>query len=121
MELRIKPVSKGYFKTSAVSLADIARKRRGGVAILADRMNPDGSTTRVFLIPEPAKTLRDGKTYSARHMETKRPYGDHSVLVCVSFKYKDGVLRLKGEFDMDVGTMTYSDLMEETAVAFQMA
>lgn len=121
MELNIKPVSKGYFKTPKVSIRDIAAKRRAGVAILAERCNPDGSVTQVFLIPEPAKKLRDGKSYEARHMETKRPYGDHNVVACVSFKFKNGVLHLSGEFPMEVGTMTYSDLLEESAVAFQMA
>ena len=121
MELRIKPVSKGYFKTSCVSIREIAAKRRSGTVIFAERQNPDGSLTKVFLIPEPAKTLRDGKTYSARHMETKRPYGDHNVVFCVSFKFKNGVLHLNGEFPMEVGTMMYSDILEETAVAFQMA
>lgn len=118
--IRIKPVNKDFFDSSKVSLREIAVKRRAGVAVLADRYNPDGSVTRVFLIPEPAKALRDTKFYEAVHMETGRAYGRHQVVASVEFKFKDGVLQLKGEFPMEVGTMTYSDIMEETAVAFQM-
>ena len=116
--LRIKPVSKDYFKSSKVTLRDIAQKRRAGVAIFATRANPDGSETQVFLIPEPAKKLTVGKAYPAEHMETRRKYGEHTVLAVMPFKFKNGLLEVAG---FEVGTAAYSELFDLEAVAFQMA
>ena len=117
MDLRIKPVSKGYFATSSVSLRDIAVKRRSGIAIFAERHNPDGSVTNVWLIPEPAKALRVGKTYDVRNADNNRKYGQHTVVGVVQFKVQRGVVQLKG---VDAGTAAYSDWFDLSAVAFQL-
>ena len=116
--LRIKPVSKDYFKTSKVSLRDIAIKRRAGIAIFATRENPDGTSTSVWLIPEPAKKLTEGKQYAAEHMETKRKYGPHLVQLVVPFKVNKGVIELK---DMSTAGAAYSEVFDLEAVAFQLA
>ena len=116
--LRIKPVSKDYFKTSKVTIREIAIKRRAGVAIFAIRQNPDGSNTFVWLIPEPAKKLAEGKQYDAEHMETKRKYGQHLVQLVVQFKVKNGIIELA---DFAPATSGYTDVFDVEAVAFQLA
>lgn len=116
--LRIKPVGKDYFKTSKVTIREIAQVRRAGVAIMAVRTNPDGTTTNVFLIPEPAKTLRKGSDHPAEHMDTGRKYGRHDIVNVCQFKYRSGVLEITG---YEVGTRKYSDLFDFEAVPFQLA
>jgi len=116
--LKIKPVGKDYFKSSKVSLRDIAQKRRSGVAIMASRLNPDATQTLVFLIPEPAKKLKVGSVHPAEHMSTGRKYGPHTVLEVAKFKYVSGVLQVEG---FDIGTREYSDLFDFEAVAFELA
>lgn len=115
--LRIKPVAKGYFPSSKVTLREIARKRRAGTAIFATRENPDGSMTDVFLIPEPAKNLTEGKYYDAEHMNTGRKYGQHLVQLVARFSFKNGVLRIAG---FEPGTTMYSQIFDLEAVAFEM-
>ncbi len=115
--LRIKPVSKDYFKTSKVTLRDIALKRRSGIAIFATRLNPDGTQTDVFLIPEPARSLTIGKFYAAEHASTRRKYGEHQVIGVMSFKFKSGILHIDG---YDVGTAAYAELFDAEGVAFQL-
>lgn len=115
--LKIQPVSKGYFKSMKVGLRDIALKRRAGVAIFAERHNPDGSVTPVFLIPEPARSVTVGNLYDAQHLRSKRPYGQHLVLGVFKFKFAGGVLRLG---DIQPGTAEYSDALDLEAVAFEM-
>jgi hypothetical protein len=114
---KIQPVSKGYFPSAKVTLREIARKRRAGNVLIADRHNPDGTSTQVFLIPEPSKHATPGKLYEARHLRTDRPYGKHLVLADVSFKFKDGVLFLG---DIKPGTSEYADVLDVEAVAFEL-
>lgn len=116
--LRIKPVAKGYFKTSKITLRDIAMKRRAGVVMFATRANPDGSETDVFLIPEPGvHVLTEGKFCKAEHMNTGRKYGDHQVKFATKFSFKNGVLRLGS---IEPGTALYSQAFDLEAVAFEM-
>ena len=115
--LSIKPVSKGYFTRSSITLRDIAVKRRSGVAFLADRKNPDGTVTRAWLIPEPARFLTRGKSYEAIHADTGRKYGPHTMVEVAKFKFVGGILQVNG---FEPGTRAYSELMDETAVAFQL-
>lgn len=115
--LRIKPVNKGYFASSKVSIRDIAIKRRAGNAILCTRMNPDGTETEVFLIPESAKSLKVGKTYQAMHSESTRKYGEHFINAVLQFKIRDGVVQVDG---FQPGTLAYAELFELQAVAFQL-
>lgn len=117
MELRIKPVSKGYFATSSVGLRDIAVKRQAGVAIFAERHNPDGSVTQVWLIPEPAKMLRVGNTYEVRNAENNRKYGPHTIVGAVQFRVRRGVITLK---DTETATTAYSTWFDLSAVAFEL-
>ena len=116
--LRIKPVAKGYFKTSKVTIREIAQKRRAGTAIFAVRFNPDETMTSVFLIPEPAKRLTEGTLYNAEHMNTGRKYGQHLVQVVMEFKFKNGVLEIK---NAPTAGARYSSLFDIEAVAFEMA
>jgi hypothetical protein len=117
--IRIQPVSKDHFKTPKVSLRDIAIKRRAGRAVLAERHNPDGSVTQVFLIPEGSSTrVREGQLVEAQHLRTRRPYGDHLILSVFDFKFKRGLLYIG---DFEPGTADYSYALDVEAVAFEMA
>jgi len=117
--LRIQPVSKGYFKTMKVGLREIAAKRRAGIVFYAERHNPDGSLTPVFLIPEGSSTkVRVGKIVEAQHLRTKRPYGDHKVLAVFDLKFKNGILSIGSA---KPGTAEYSEAFDLEAVAFEMA
>jgi len=117
--LRIQPVSKSYFPTAKVGLRDIALKRRAGTVIFAERHNPDGSITPVFLIPEGSSTkTRVGEMVEAQSLRTKRPYGEHMILAKFEVKFKQGVLMIG---DSMPGTSDYSFAMDLEAVAFEMA
>lgn len=117
--LRIQPVSKGYFPSTKVGLREIAAKRRAGTVIYAERFNPDGSVTPVFLIPEGSRsTPRAGLMYDAQHLRSKRPYGEHAIIAVFNLKFKNGVLSLG---DIKPGTAEYTDAFELEAVAFEMA
>lgn len=117
--LRIQPVSKGYFPSMKVGLREIAAKRRAGTVIYAERFNPDGSVTPVFLIPEGSSTrVRAGLMYDAQHLRSKRPYGEHAVIAVFQLKFKNGVLNIG---DFKPATTDYSHAMELEAVAFEMA
>ena len=117
--LRIQPVSKSYFASSKVSLRDIALKRRAGTVIFAERHNPDGSVTQAFLIPEGSSVkVREGQLVDAKHLRSKRPYGQHMILAKFEVKFKQGVLLIG---DSLPGTADYSYAMDLEAVAFEMA
>lgn len=117
--LKIQPVSKGYFPSAKVGLREIAAKRRAGTVIFAERFNPDGSVTPVFLIPEGSSTrVRAGLMYDAQHLRTKRPYGEHAIIAVFELKFKNGVLSI-GEFKP--ATTDYSSAFDLEAVAFEMA
>ena len=117
--LKIQPVSKGYFPSMKVGLREIAAKRRAGTVIYAERFNPDGSVTPVFLIPEGSSTrVRAGLMYDAVHLRSKRPYGEHAVLAVFELKFKNGVLTIG---DLKPGTAEYSSAFDLEAVAFEMA
>jgi hypothetical protein len=117
--LKIQPVSKGYFPSSKVGLREIAAKRRAGTVIFAERFNPDGSVTPVFLIPEGSSTrVRAGVMYDAVNIRTKRPYGEHAIIAVFNLKFKNGVLDI-GEFKP--ATTDYSSAFDLEAVAFEMA
>jgi hypothetical protein len=115
---KIQPVSKGYFPSLKVTLREIAGKRRSGVAIYAERLNPENTVTKVWLIPEPVKFVTVGKLYDFENTRTKRPYGKHCVLAVFKFRYVSGVLVLG---DLKPGTQEYSEAFDLEAVAFEMS
>jgi len=118
-QIRIAPVAKGYFASMKVTLADIARKRRAGIAVFAERHNPDGSITQVFLIPEGTSIkTKEGEFLEAVNLKTKRPYGQHQVLAKLKFSMKRGFLEIDG---IAPATAAYADALDLEAVAFEVA
>jgi hypothetical protein len=111
----ILPVVKDTFKSSKVSIADVARKFRKGVVIGMTRHNPDNSTTEVFVLNDTNLGFKVGETYTVGHAKNGRPYGPHSVNFVQPYAFKNGVLVLDGA---DTGTCAYSDALDLTAVAF---